>query len=36
MATDGRFGLSLIRKGGMNQKKLFLSDFARLLRDDNH
>ena len=36
MATDGRFGLPLIRNDGMKQKKVFSGGFVRLLRDHNH
>ena len=36
MATDGRFGLPLIRHDGMKQKKVFSGGFVRLLRDHNH
>ena len=36
MATDGRFGLPLIKKGGLKKKKLFLGVFAGLLQDHNH
>ncbi len=36
MATDGRFGLPLIRNDSIKQKKLFLGGFVRLLRDHNH
>ena len=36
MATDGRFGLPLIRNGSIQQKKLFLGGFVRLLRNHYH
>ena len=36
MVTDGRFGLPLIRNGGMKKKNLFLGGFVKLLRDHNH
>ena len=36
MATDGRFGLPLIRNDSKQQKKLFSGGFVRLLWDHNH